>query len=160
MNLLRNTLGALSLTILWSSTALAAQDLIVRTDETQLLSVSGNPGAVVIGNPSIADATVHGSQIYVHGRGFGTTNLIVLDQDGNQLASFDVTVQLGGNNNVALYKAGSRYSYICAPLCENNVQVGDDHTWTDDIIKLNQKKTDLATGKSSAQSAAPPAQAQ
>jgi Pilus formation protein N terminal region len=160
MNLLRNTLSALSLAILSSSAAFAAQELVLKTDQTQLLSVSGSPGAVVIGNPSIADATVHGSQIFIHGRAFGGTNLIVLDRDGNQLAAFEVTVQIGGNNNMALFAAGNRYSYVCAPLCETAMQVGDEFTWTDSLIKLNQKKGDLATGKTSAQSAAAPAPAQ
>lgn len=160
MNLLRNTLSALSLAILSSSAAFAAQELVVKTDQTQLLSISGSPGAVVVGNPSIADATVHGSQIFVHGRAFGSTNLIVLDHDGNQVASFDITVQIGGSNNMALFKAGSRYSYVCAPLCEAAMQVDDEHQWTEDIIKLNQKKTDLATGKTSALSASAPAPSQ
>ena len=160
MNLLRNTIGAITLALLSSSAAVAATELIVNTDETQLINVSGTPGTVIVGNPSIADATVHGSKIFVHGRGFGQTNLTILDQDGNQLAIFDISVKVTGSNNVAVFKAASRFSYTCAPLCEESMQVGDEHSWTDEIIKLNQKKLDLATGKSSAQSAAPPAPAQ
>jgi hypothetical protein len=156
MKLLRNTLGALSLALLSSSTALAAQELIIMTDQTQLLNVSGNPGTVVIGNPSIADAIVHGSKIFVHGRGYGTTNLIILDQDGNQLSTFDITVQSGGTNNVAVYKAGNRYSYVCAPNCETTVQVGDEHTWTGDIVQLNEKRTGWATSSANTPQAAPP----
>lgn len=160
MNLLRSTISAITLALIFSSTALAATELIVKADETQLVSVSGTPGTVIVGNPSIADATVHGSKIFIHGRAFGQTSLAILDQDGNQLATFEITVQVTGNNNVAVFKAASRFSYVCAPLCEETMQLGDEHGWTDEIIKLNQKKLDLATGKSSAQSAAPPAPAQ
>jgi Flp pilus assembly secretin CpaC len=160
MNLLRNTLGALSLALLTSTSAFAAQELILLTDQTQLLSISGNPGTVVVGNPSIADATVHGSKIFVHGRGYGSTNLIILDQDGNQISSFDVTVQSGGNNTVAVYKAASRYSYICAPNCEAIVQVGDQKDWMGEIVQLNQKRNDWATGNASTPQAAPPTPAQ
>ena len=160
MNLLRNTLGALLLALLSSSTALAAQDLVILTDQTQLLSISGNPGTVVIGNPSIADATVQGTRIFVHGRSYGTTNMVILDQDGNQISSFDITVQTTQKNALAIFKAGSRYSYECTPLCETTVEIGDDHTWTDDIIKLNQKKSAWAKDTSASQQAAPPPSSQ
>ena len=108
LKFVRITTSALALAFLCSSPSLAAQELIIKTDQTQLLNVSGVPGAVVVGNPSIADATVHGNKIFVHGRAFGSTNLIILDQNGNQLVSLDITVQLGGENNLALYKAGAR----------------------------------------------------
>ena len=160
MKLFRNTLGALSLVLLTSSTAFAAQELILLTDQTQLLSISGNPGTVVVGNPSIADATVHGSKIFVHGRGYGTTNLIILDQDGNQISSFDITVQSGGGNALALYKAGNRYSYVCAPNCEATIQVGDEQAWMGQVIQLNQRRTDWATGNASTPQASPPTPAQ
>ena len=152
----RVTISALTLAFFCNSAAFAAQEIIIKTDQTQLINVSGSPGTVVIGNPSIADATVHGDKIFVHGRSFGSTNLIILDQDGNQLASLDITVQLGGVNNVALYKAGIRYSYVCAPNCEATLQAGDQVDWFGDVAKMNSKKSDLATGKSSADSAPAP----
>ncbi len=101
LKLLRVTSSALALAFLHTSASLAAQELIIKTDQTQLISISGNPGAVVIGNPSIADATVHGNKLFVHGRAYGSTNLIILDENGNQLSTLDITVQLGGENNLA-----------------------------------------------------------
>ena len=156
LKLLHITTSALALAFLYTSAAFAAQELIVKTDQTQLINVSGNPGAVIVGNPSIADATVHGNKIFVHGRAYGSTNLIILDQNGNQLASLDVTVQLGGVNNLAVYKAGARYSYVCAPVCEATLQAGDQVDWFGDISKMNGKKSDAATGKSSGDSAPAP----
>jgi hypothetical protein len=156
LKLLRVTTGALALAFLCSSAAFAAQELIIKTDQTQLINISGAPGAVIIGNPSIADATVHGDKIFVHGRAYGSTNLIILDQNGNQLASLDVTVQLGGVNNLTVYKAGARNSYVCAPLCEATLESGDQPDWFADIAKMNGKKSDAATGKSSGDSAAAP----
>ena len=157
LKLLRITSTALALAFLHTSASLAAQQLVVKTDQTQLISVSGNPGTVVIGNPSIADATVHGNKIFVHGRAYGSTNLIILDQNGNHLYSFDVTVQQGGRNNLALYKAGARFSYVCAPNCEATLQSGDQAGWFAEISKMDTKKTGIATGKSSADSEAAPA---
>lgn len=157
LKLLHVTTSALALAFLYTSAAFAAQELIIKTDQTQIISISGSPGAVVIGNPSIADATVQGDKIFVHGRAYGSTNLIVLDQSGKQLASLDITVQLGGVNNLAVYKAGSRYSYVCAPTCEATLQAGDNVDWFGDIAKMNSKKSDAATGKASGDQAAAPA---
>ncbi len=157
LKLLRLALSAAALSALSASAAFAGQELIIKSDETQLISLSGNPSAIVVGNPSIADATVHGNKIYVHGRAFGSTNMIVLDQDGSQLAALDITVQMNGANNVAIYKAGNRYSYTCAPLCEVAMQPGDQIDWLSDNIKANGQKSGLATGKSSADSAQAPA---
>ncbi len=156
LKLLRVTTSALALAFLYTSASLAAQELVIKTDQTQLINVSGTPGAVVIGNPSIADATVHGNKIFVHGRAFGSTNLIILDQNGNQLASLDITVQLGGENNLALYKAGARYSYVCAPGCEGNPAVGRPSRLVSATLqKWTQRNPDAATGKSSADCEAP-----
>ena len=156
LNLLRVTSSALALAFVYTSTCLAAQELIIKTDQTQLLSISGTPGAVVIGNPSIADATVHGDKIFVHGRAFGSTNLIILDENGNQLSALDITVQQGGENNVSVYKAGARFSYVCAPLCEGTLQSGDAADYFGDISKMDARKTGAATGKTSADSQAAP----
>jgi hypothetical protein len=156
LKLLYITTGTLALAFFCTSSAIAAQELIIKTDQTQLINVTGSPGAVVIGNPSIADATVHGDKIFVHGRAFGSTNLIILDQNGNQLVSLDITVQQGGLNNIALYKAGARYSYVCAPNCETTLQSGDLVDWFEDVAKMDSKKQAAGTGKSSADSAPPP----
>ena len=156
LKLLRVTTSALALAFLQTS-AFATQELIVKTDQTQLISISGNPGAIVIGNPSIADATVHGNKLFVHGRAFGSTNLIILDENGNQLSALDITVQQGGENNMAVYKGGARSSFVCAPLCEGTLQSGDSAVFFGDISKMDAKKSGTAQGKASTEQEAPPA---
>ena len=126
----------------------AASDIVVMSDQAKLVSVSGKPGVVVVGNPSIADVTVQGDRVFVHGRNWGTTNLIVLDRSGNQLATFDVTVMTGGANNVGLYKAGNKFSFVCDPNCETTLQVGDFHNHFKDIHEEMTGKSGLAMGAS------------
>lgn len=135
----------------------AGQPLVVQTDKSQLITVSAEPGAVVIGNPTIADITVNGKQIFVHGRAFGDTNLLVLDGAGNQIANFDITVANNPNNAVAIFEPGKRYTYTCAPFCEFTMTPGDNFEWTDAMMKLNQTKTELATGQKSSEASAPAA---
>jgi hypothetical protein len=126
----------------------AASDIVVMSDQAKLVSVSGKPGVVVVGNPSIADVTVQGDRVFVHGRNWGTTNLIVLDRSGNQIAIFDVTVMAGGANNVGVYKAGNKFSFVCDPNCETSLQVGDYHNHLKDIHEEMTGKSALAMGAS------------
>ena len=141
--------------------ASAGQPLIVQTDKSQLISVSAEPGAVVIGNPSIADITVNGKQIFVHGHAFGDTSLLVLDTAGNQIANFDITVAHNPDNGVTVFKGyltgAYRYSYTCAPHCESTIIPGDDGKYVSDLLTESQQKTEFATGKKTAEAAAPAA---
>lgn len=157
LKLLRLTSTALALAFLHTSASFATQELVIKTDQTQLISISGTPGTVVIGNPSIADVTVHGNKLFVHGRAYGSTNLIILDENGNQLSALDITVMLGGENNLQIYKAGARYSYVCAPGCEGTLQSGDATGFFGDISKMDAKKSGTAQGKASTEQEAAPA---
>ena len=140
-----------------ASPATAAKPLVIYTDQSKVISIPRAPGVVVVGNPSIADVTIQGQNVFVHGRSFGTTNVIILDEDGAQLADFEVDVQLGGQNNVSLYKAGSLYSYVCAGDCESVMHTGDNPDYFKDwVLKPNQEKINLATGQKSAEANEPP----
>jgi len=134
--------------------AFAGEPITVYTDHSRVLSVSRPPATIIVGNPSIADVTIQGNQVLLHARSFGETNIIVLDEQGSQLADYEVTVQLGGKNNVAVFKAGYRYSYICAPDCESTLHVGDDKEyflkW---IVPEQQAKIKIAMGQKSGENA-------
>ncbi len=128
--------------------AQAAEPLVLLTDQTQLLSLPRPPGIIVVGNPTFADVTVQGNLVFLHGRGFGTTNLIIMDEAGAKMADFEVTVAMGGSKNLALYKAGMRFSYVCAPNCEVTLQAGDPSKWlSSEVASSFALKSNLATGK-------------
>jgi hypothetical protein len=148
----RSTLFAmLALIAAHAAPVQAATDVIVNNDQAKMVSVSGDPGTLVVGNPNIADVTVKGSNIFIHGRNFGSTNIIVLDKDGNQIANLDVTVMLGGNHNINVFKAANRWSYSCAPLCESTLQVGDRPDYFKDVVaEQNKTKGGLAVGDTKA----------
>jgi Flp pilus assembly secretin CpaC len=109
-----------------ASAASAASDVTILADQAKIIQVSGQPGTVVVGNPSIADVSVQGERVVLMGRNYGVTNVIILDRDGRQLAALDVTVQITDKNAVHVFKAAGRMSLTCAPVCEQNLQVGDD----------------------------------
>jgi Pilus formation protein N terminal region len=111
------SIAALTFTFL-TGKVVAAELLVVQVDKTQIISLSEEPGIVVVGNPSMADVSVNGKHVFVHGHSFGDTNLIIIDKNGNQLANFDLTVQHNSSNALAMYKAGNRTSYTCANLIQ------------------------------------------
>ncbi|WP_119388342.1 pilus assembly protein N-terminal domain-containing protein [Taklimakanibacter lacteus] len=132
--------------------ALGASDIVIQADQAKIIAVSGQPGTVVVGNPSIADVTVQDDRVVLMGRNYGVTNLIILDREGNQLAALDVTVQITDKNAVQVFKAGGRMTLACAPMCEQTLQVGDDSTRVfDPLTRQMQTKSDIASGNAKAQ---------
>ena len=132
--------------------ALAASDITLLTDQAKILQVTGQPGTIVVGNPSIADVTVQGQRVVLMGRNYGVTNIIILDREGKQLAALDVTVQITDKNAVHVFKAGGRMSLTCAPVCEQSLQVGDDPVRAfDPLVKQMQTKSDMASGATKAE---------
>lgn len=131
--------------------ALGASDIVIQADQAKIIAVSGQPGTVVVGNPSIADVTVQDDRVVLMGRNYGVTNLIILDREGNQLAALDVTVQITDKNAVQVFKAGGRMTLACAPMCEQTLQVGDDSTRVfDPLTRQMQTKSDIASGNAKA----------
>jgi hypothetical protein len=147
MSMLKRSLAVLAFSAgLWAGPAIAGTEVILRTDEAKIISVSGEPGTIVVGNPAIADVTVRRDQLFVMGRSFGMTNMIVLDRNGNQLASLDVVVTMGGNKNVQVFKAGQRLSYSCSPECEATMQIGDRTDYFEGIGKQIGGRAEAAAG--------------
>lgn len=115
----------------------AQNELTVYADHSQIVRLTRAPGTIVVGNPSIADVTIQGNQLFIHGRGFGKTNVIVLDENGNPLAEYAVNVELEDDYNVAVFKGGGlQATYSCKTDCEAALHIGDDK----DRFKLVQSQ--------------------
>jgi len=141
----------------FSIQAQAEAPLSVAVDHSQMTLLTSDPGTVILGNPSIADVSLNGRQLFIHGRSSGETNLMVFDQGGNKIIDYAVSVTQDGANSVILFAgtgAGtSRLSYVCAPNCDRAMIVGDNSTAFSDLVTNNQMKNGFAQGvKSSAPS--------
>jgi len=120
--------AALGLFTLTLGTTASAQDYKVEINKTQILHLPGPASAVVIGNPEIADVSVHSQDtLFLVGRSYGETSLIVLDAHGQTIISSNVLVgQTMSENGVRLYKMGEgRETYSCAPQCLPAPVLGD-----------------------------------
>ncbi len=134
------------------TTAAAAADAAVEVgaDRAKIVGISGTPATVIVGNPTFADVSVHRGRIVIHGRHFGSTNVIVLDADGKEIAAINVKVVRDGNDAVVMYMAGSRQSYRCTPNCEVDLQLGDNPKYFDELVnKQIKEKTSRASESSS-----------
>src|ERR1700720_3514817 len=61
----------------------AAETLTVVLDQAQIMQLPDRVGTIIIGNPLIADVALQaGGNVVVTGKGYGSTNLIVLDPAG------------------------------------------------------------------------------
>jgi Flp pilus assembly secretin CpaC len=149
-------------TMLCASSAFAAQVLEVQVDKSRMLTLPAQPGAIVVGNPSIADVTTNGDKLFVHGRTFGETNLMILDINGNTILEYNLVTRHVNETAVAVFKGSTfggttRQSFTCYPICEADIQVGDDPIYFGTTIAAASKKTELATGSDTAEAKAPPA---
>jgi Pilus formation protein N terminal region len=126
--------------------AAAGTAVSVMQDQAKMVSLTGEAATVVVGNPVIADATVQGTSVFLHGRSFGNTNVIILDAQGNQLAQLDVIVTRGTASGINVFRAGAKYSYGCAPVCESTPEPGDQKDYFTDTIGHVLLKSGAATG--------------
>jgi Flp pilus assembly secretin CpaC len=126
----------------------AASKITVAADRAKVLSIAGTPSAVIVGNPTYADVTIRNGQIVIHGRHYGSTNILVLDTDGNELANMDVSVTRDTEGKLNIYKAGLRHTFNCAPSCEAMLEVGDSPTF------FNEQVSAQITGKTGVAQAA------
>ncbi len=95
-----------------------AQSLVVPIDHSMRLGVQGQAASVVVGNPAVADVTVVDSHtLFVSGRGYGETDVVVLDHAGRTIYSGDVIVAATGGGRASVYRGSDRTDMACAPYC-------------------------------------------
>ncbi|MEM9939079.1 MAG: pilus assembly protein N-terminal domain-containing protein [Pseudomonadota bacterium] len=119
-----------------------AGQLTVEAGKSKPIRIKGDAASVVIGNPNIADVGVHDEHLlFVSGKTFGTTNLLVFDKDGKTLFAADLVVTTNTSNLVTVNRAGRDFSYDCAPSCRAGLSVGDDpQHYTEVFNQLAQQK--------------------
>ena len=101
--------------------------VIVTVDRAKVFRISAPAATVIIGNPSIADATVEDDvTLLLTGRSFGVTNLIVLDRQGQPIVDETIVVRGHEENTVRIYRRDERVTLACAPVCEPTLTIGDN----------------------------------
>jgi Flp pilus assembly secretin CpaC len=114
--------GAAALLLAASTLASHAGDGIeVTMNQAKIVKLSRAADTIVIGNPAIADAAVQdGTTIVLTGKGFGVTNLVILDEEGNPIVDEQVTVARQTVSSVRIYRRANLQTLSCTPYCESS----------------------------------------
>jgi Flp pilus assembly secretin CpaC len=102
--------------------AMAQQDMLrVYMDQARVLKLDRPVSKVIVGNAKVADATVADAKtIVLTGRSFGSTNLVLLDADGNAILDESILVSIDEANTVRVFRQTERTVLSCTPNCEQH----------------------------------------
>jgi len=148
---MRRTLLA-ALTLLSAVPAHAA-GVSVMMDEVRTVTFPKAVTTIYVGNPSIADINMIDSRhAFIMGKGYGSTNMLALDQNGKQISNVPISV-LARQNAIITLQVGvgteGRVSYTCNALhCEVAPSPGDDKPL------FENKNTELGAHTGNAKTAA------
>ena len=107
--------------------ARAGDPIPVDLDRARLMQLPAVAKTVVIGNPTIADVSIQpGGLAVITGKGYGATNIMVLDEKGAVLNQETVVVRGPSDPIVFVYRGVARSTYSCTPECEPRITLGDD----------------------------------
>ena len=138
-------LGAVALSI---ASAAMADQLFVEASKTVPITINGDASSIVIGNKNIADVAVHNEHLmFVTGKSYGTTNLMVFDKSGRQIYASDVMVTSNSTNMVTINRAGQNFTYDCSPTCRSVLNIGDDPEHFATLIDQQVQSQTLTAGQ-------------
>ncbi|SJM28882.1 pilus assembly protein N-terminal domain-containing protein [Mesorhizobium delmotii] len=101
--------------------AKAGAGIEVTMNQAKIVKLSRAADTIVVGNPAIADASVQdASTIVLTGKGFGITNLVVLDQEGRPIVDEQITVVRQDASSVRIYRRAEIQTMSCTPYCESS----------------------------------------
>ena len=107
----------------------AARDIRVSLDQAFPVRLAEPAEGVAIGNPAIAGVSVQNDRfLFVTGRSYGSTNLVVVGANGRVLYSGRVQVVPDETDVVVVTRAGQTARLECTPLCRPRPDIGDNPT--------------------------------
>lgn len=93
----------------------------VTMNQAKIVKLARPADTIVVGNPAIADASVQdASTVVLTGKGFGVTNLVILDADGAPIIDEQITVIRQTASSVRIYRRAEVQTMSCTPYCESS----------------------------------------
>ncbi len=125
-----------------------AEEVWLTMDYVKPFQLEREASKIVIGNPGIADVTVEDStNLLLFGKAPGSTNIFILDEEGNKIDNMIVRVRALGDNMLTFQRGPQRTTYNCLKFCEATVTVGDNNTSFAEVQAQSQQKfQQAATG--------------
>ncbi|GIK50432.1 MAG: hypothetical protein BroJett013_31290 [Alphaproteobacteria bacterium] len=126
MRALRSFIAATAVVCAFAVQPAAARDVRVALDQAFPIRLAEPAEGVAIGNPSIAGVSVQNDRfLFVTGRSYGSTNLVVVGEGGRVLYSGRVVVTPDETDVVMVTRAGETARLECTPLCRPRPDIGD-----------------------------------
>jgi Flp pilus assembly secretin CpaC len=136
--------------LFWPAVCLATPDpdrIAVYVDQAKLVKLPAKVSTIVVGNPLIADVTLQsGGIVVVTGKGYGATNFIAMDRNGEVLVDRQIQVEGPSEQLVTVYRGVERESYSCMPICQRRVTLGDGETYFKSTIDQAGSLSGQASG--------------
>lgn len=108
------------------SSAASARDIRVALDQAFPIRLSDAAEGVAIGNPTIAGVSVQNDHfLFVTGRSYGSTNLVVVGANGRVLYSGRIVVTPDETDVVMVTRGNETARLECTPLCRPRPDIGD-----------------------------------
>ena len=119
MNMKLISVLALALTAgFCAASAQAAQRLVVEKNHSQRISLNGSAGSVIVANPEIADVSVVDSRtVYIVGKGYGSSSVVITDQAGRTLFDGEIVVTAVQKGAITVYKGLKSSLMVCSNIC-------------------------------------------
>jgi len=122
----RNFLLSLSVTaaflacaVIVGAPAHAESGIRILMNEAKIVKLARPADTIVVGNPDIADASVQdATTIILTGKGFGVTNLVVMDVSGDPIVDEQIFVSRQDARSVRIYRRSEVQTLSCTPFCE------------------------------------------
>lgn len=90
-------------------------------NQAKIVKLARPADTIVVGNPAIADAAVQdASTVVLTGKGFGVTNLVILDAEGSPIVDEQIYVTRQDDRSVRIYRRAEVQTLSCTPLCESS----------------------------------------
>jgi Flp pilus assembly secretin CpaC len=147
MRVLRPFAAAVAALCMFAAPAYA-RDIRVALDQAFPIRLSEPAQGVAIGNPTIAGVSVQNDQfLFVTGRAYGSTNLVVVGNDGRVLYSGRVVVTPDETDVVMVTRGVETARLECTPLCRPRPDIGDS---TDRAQEVNEQVTSRSAAAAAA----------
>ncbi|MBA68116.1 MAG: hypothetical protein CML30_04515 [Rhizobiales bacterium] len=102
----------------------AQEDMIrVAMDHARIIKLDRPISKVIVGSSAGADVAVADTNtIVLTGKSYGTTNLVILDPDGQPIVDEVVLVSVDEANTLRIYRQTDRTVFSCSPYCEEHAK--------------------------------------
>ena len=122
-------LSALLALAVSTMTASAGPGIEVTMNQAKVVKLARAADTIIIGNPDIADASVQdASTVVLTGKGFGVTNMVILDETGTPIIDEQITVTRASASSVRIYRRAEVQTLSCTPYCESSYKSDAERT--------------------------------